>query len=288
VVKRLAVAILTVAVLVSCGARTGSAGKPSAAAKTAAAAKIKVVAATAAMPRPFSYMGDDGLAGHNIELAKAILAKLPQYNLVFEVTDFPSMFAGMDAGRYALAVNNFVLTPERKEKYLFSDPMFANRYVAVVRESDSQYPDTLDSLSVFAGKKARTNIGTNIYTAIENYNKVNPNAKIDVSYSDSEEILNLQDVVSGRLDFEILDAPMFAYYMKTSPLPLRKIELSDKAAAGMMATPYSYILIAKGQDKLAADINKALAEVIADGESKAICEKYFGEDYTPYHSVETK
>ena len=74
---------------------------------TEPAAEVRTIyAVTGASPRPFTYYGDDNeLTGQNIELVTAIFDKLPQYELVWEVTDFPSIFAGLDSDKYQLGVN---------------------------------------------------------------------------------------------------------------------------------------------------------------------------------------
>ena len=48
-----------------------------------------------------------------------------------------------------------------------------------------------------------------------------------------------------------------------------------------MAEPYSYFVLGKEETQLTKDVNKALKEVIKDGTSKKINEKYFGTDYSP-------
>ena len=50
----------------------------------------------------------------------------------------------------------------------------------------------------------------------------------------------------------------------------------------MNGEPYAFIIIEAGREDLQADINAALAEVIADGTAKELSEKYFGEDCAPY------
>jgi len=67
------------------------------------AAPRVIYAATGGSPRPFTYVDDSGkVVGHNIELVRAVFARLPQYKLEIEVTDFPSIFAGLDADRYQI------------------------------------------------------------------------------------------------------------------------------------------------------------------------------------------
>ena len=241
-----------------------------------------VYAATAGMPRQFSYVDESGkIVGHNIELVEAIFERLPQYKLVFEVTDFPSIFAGLDSDRYQLGVNNFSINDERKQKYIFTTPIFKNRYIAAVAENNTSLGDTVRTLADLAGKTTRNTVGTNMATAITNYNNAHPEALIKQDFSETNILVELQLVEAGQYDFNLIDKPLFDFYIKDFGLKLKGIELSPVVSDDMMQSPYSYILASKGSDQLVADINKALAEVIANGTSQRICKKYFGSDYTP-------
>lgn len=74
---------------------------------------------------------------------------------------------------------------------------------------------------------------------------------------------------------------MFEYYQKEYNLNLVGKTVSGQLENQLLSEPYSYFLLAKGDTKLAKDINKALKEVVKDGTSKKINEKYFGRDYSP-------
>ena len=51
-----------------------------------------------------------------------------------------------------------------------------------------------------------------------------------------------------------------------------------KIAAEQANADYSGIIVRKGEPELLAAINKALAEIKADGTYEKIADKYFGED----------
>lgn len=240
-----------------------------------------VYAATGGAPKPFTYVNDSSeLEGHNIELIKAVFDRLPQYKLVIEKTDFPSIFAGLDSDRYQIGVNNFAMNEERKEKYLYSDPIFKDQYVAIVASGNASL-DSVKSLSDLSGLSFIGEAAVNSTTAVENYNKENQDKQIKINYTEEDLVLQLQDVESGKYDFLLIDKPMYEYYNKEYNFKLKELEVSTEVSTSLMAEPYSYFLISKGNDQLQKDINKALQEVIADGTSKKINEKYFGEDYSP-------
>ncbi|MDR2803329.1 MAG: transporter substrate-binding domain-containing protein [Treponema sp.] len=263
-------AVLTAALLSGCNK------------KAPVAEVVTIYAATGGFPRPFTFVDESGkLSGHNIELIEAVFERLPQYKLQLEVTDFPSIFAGLDAGRYQIGVNNFAENEERKQKYIFSDPIFVNRYIAAVAANNTDLGSEIKDFGSLAGKTSADQVGTNMATAIENYNKEHPEAPIKNSYTESDILMVLREVEQGKWDFNLIDKPMFEAYQREFNLNLKGIELSDDVSGKLMKTPYSYLIIGKGNEQLAEDINKALNEVIADGTSKRINEKYFGSDYSP-------
>ncbi|MBP5493673.1 MAG: transporter substrate-binding domain-containing protein [Lachnospiraceae bacterium] len=240
----------------------------------------KIYAVTGASPRPFTYYGDDDqVIGQNIELVEAVFEKLPQYELVWEVTDFPSIFAGLDSDKYQLGVNNFAKNPEREEKYYFTDPIFSNAYI-VVANKDVELPDSL-SVEDLGGLKFVGQAAVNVTTLIENYNDTDPEKPVEINYTEEDLNIQLNDIQSGKYDFTIIDKPMyFGYYQPEFGYDLHAIAL---AGYGVGEGMDSYLIVSRTEEnkQLVEDINKALREVIEEGKSKEINLKYFGDDYSP-------
>ncbi len=282
--KKLSVGTLSAAILV--GSLSGCASDKNTAASDPTADGngpdvITIYAATSGSPKPFTYIDENGvLTGHNIALLTAIFDKLPQYDLVIETTEFASIFAGLDAGRYQIAANNLVKTAEREEKYIFSDPIFKNEYVAVVA-LDNDALDTVSSLGDLAGLNYIGNTAVNVTTAVESYNRENPANPIVIHYTEADIVMQLRDVESGKYDFLLMDRPMYEYYNREFGLNLSALSLSEDVSSSVMSEPYCYFVVSKGNDQLLEDINGALAEVIAEGISTEINIQYFGKDYTP-------
>ncbi len=249
--------------------------------ETTAAEPVTVYAATGGSPKPFTFVDSSNqLTGHNIELIKAIFDRLPQYKLEIEVTDFPSIFAGLDSDRYQIGVNNFAKNEKRKEKYLFTDPIFANEYVAVFAK-DNKKAESINTWEDLSGLKTISQSGINITTALENYNTANPEKAINIEYSEEDLVLQIQDVEAGKYDFVLMDKPMFEYYEKEFNFNVTGVSISSDVAKDLMEEPYSYLIVSKGNEKLVEDLNQALKEVIEDGTSKEINLKWFGSDYSP-------
>lgn len=249
-------------------------------AKSDSSEKITVVAATSGSPKPFTYEEDGELTGQNIELIKAVFEKLPQYKLKIVKVEFSSIFSGLTSGRYQIAVNNLAKNAEREKNYLFTDPIFKNSYV-VIFKNGSDKAKTADEWSDLAGLSTVGSSGVNSTTAIEEYNKANPDNTIELNYSSEDLKSQLEGVESGKYDFLVMDKPMFEYYQKEYSLDLTGKTISGDLATALMSEPYSYFVVGKEETQLAEDINAALKEVVEDGTSKQINEKYFDEDYSP-------
>ena len=249
-------------------------------AKSDSSEKITVVAATSGSPKPFTYEEDGELTGQNIELIKAVFKKLPQYKLKIVKVEFSSIFSGLTSGRYQIAVNNLAKNAEREKNYLFTDPIFKNSYVAIFKNG-SDKAKTADEWSDLAGLSTVGSSGVNSTTAIEEYNKSNPDNTIELNYSSEDLKSQLEGVESGKYDFLVMDKPMFEYYQKEYSLDLTGKTISGDLSTALMSEPYSYFVVGKEETQLAEDINAALKEVVEEGISKQINEKYFDEDYSP-------
>ena len=270
----LATLIITIGVMAACGSKTEKE------ASDTSSKKEQITIATAAMPRPFTYVDESGkLVGYDIELAEAVFSRLPQYKVKFQKTEFPSVLAGLDSGMYQLAANNFALNKERQEKYIYSDPTFENQFVIAVAEDNNE----IKSFADIAGKSAESQPGVNYTTALENFNKEHADNPVKITYTEAEILPLLQNVENGKNDFNLLDAAMLKMYQDEFGLKLKTIPLTADEQKLISENTYSYFLISKGAEgeKLAKEVNKALKEVIEDGTVSEISQKYFKGDFAP-------
>jgi ABC-type amino acid transport/signal transduction systems, periplasmic component/domain len=84
--------------------------------------KEVITIGVSAQSKPYNYYDTNNeLTGFEIDLLKAIEQQLDDYAFEFEITEFASLFAGVDSGKFDLIANNIGENPERREKYLFSE-----------------------------------------------------------------------------------------------------------------------------------------------------------------------
>lgn len=277
------VALALTAVLALSGCGSGSAEKTASAAESNNSQVRTIHAVTGGGPAPYVFRDGNKLTGQNVELVEAIFKKLPQYKLQWDIVDFSAIFSGLDSGRYQIGVNNFAWNKERAAKYLYSDPIYEIPYVIEVPKGSKITATEIDSFGDLAGKTALLDPGTAATTAVQNWNEAHPDQKINEQYTGTGSDLTskLRTLASGKVDFAIDDAPVLSYYSKKAGLDIRSITIGGDAATSITGTdPNHYLIFPKGEEQLAKDINKAFAEVVKDGDSASINQKWLGKDFT--------
>lgn len=275
----LLITIATSLLLVLSGCASQNSSNSGTSTSAPAAAKTKIVVATSGNPKPFTYVNEKNeLVGYDIEVAKAVFSQLPQYEVSFEKTEFASVLAGLDADRYQVGANNFAMNEKRKEKYIYTDATFKNQYVIAVASNRND----INSFKDLQGKTSEVNAGVNYTTALENYNKDHSDKPVKLQYTEAELLPILQNVESGKSDFQLIDAAMLQKYIIEFKLNLKTITLTEDDSK-LVGTPFSYLLVSKSAngEQLAKDINGALAKLTKDGTIGKISVKYFDKDFSP-------
>ncbi len=240
--------------------------------KEEAASKKEIIVATNASPKPFNYEENGELTGYEIELVRAIFKDSDKYDVKFEKTEWSGVFAGLDADRYQMAVNNISYTKERAEKYLYAAPTAKNPNVLVVKKDDS----SIKSLDDIGGKSTEVVQGTTSAKQLEDYNKQHSDNPTVLNYTRADFQQIMGRLSDGQFDYKIFDKIGVETVIKNQGLDnLKVIELpSDQQ-------PYVYPLLAKGQDELKTFVDKRIKELYKDGTLEKLSKQFFGDTYLP-------
>ena len=240
--------------------------------KEEAASKKEIIVATNASPKPFNYEENGELTGYEIELVRAIFKDSDKYDVKFEKTEWSGVFAGLDADRYQMAVNNISYTKERAEKYLYAAPTAKNPNVLVVKKDDS----SIKSLDDIGGKSTEVVQGTTSAKQLEDYNKQHADNPTVLNYTKADFQQIMSRLSDGQFDYKIFDKIGVETVIKNQGLDnLKVIELpSDQQ-------PYVYPLLAKGQDELKTFVDKRIQELYKDGTLEKLSKQFFGDTYLP-------
>ncbi len=209
---------------------------------------------------PFTYHDESGkLVGFDVEIGEAVAQKLG-VKAEFLEGKWDGLIAGLDANRYDTVINQVGITDARKQKYDFSEPYIASKAVLIVKTDNADIKDFPD----LKGKKAAQSLTSN-------FGKLAQDSGAELVGTDGFD-QSIQLVLTGRADATINDSLSFLDFKK------KKADAPVKIAAEQANADYSGIIIRKGEPELLEAINKALADIKADGTYDAISQKYFGAD----------
>ena len=221
----------------------------------------KLVVALEGAWQPWSYHdSSDTLVGYDVEVSRAIAEKLgvePEY----VESDWDSLFAGLDAGRYDMVCNGVEVTEERAKTYAFTTPYGYIHTALAVRKDN----EDIHSFEDLKGKTTANSLASTYMELAESYGAT-------VQGIDTlEETIQL--LTAGRIDATLNADVSFYDYLNVHPDADFKL-VAQTAEASHVAIP-----VLKSEDTAYLDaLNTAIEELRADGTLKTLSEKYFGQD----------
>ena len=243
----------------------------------------KLLVATGASPRPFTFLDeDDELTGYDIELLRLIDERVPDLEFEYQVAEFPALFAGLDSGRFNIVANNLSATEERREKYDFSDPYIEAQFgVAVAAGSPLAGATTLDEL---AGKRTFGEPGLNFTKILEAYNEAHPDRPIEIEYTELDLQSQYKKVATGGADFVFSDKVVYDGYAAGVDVAFSQLD-GAKLVEEYGTNLFSAYAISKqtpNVDHVVEELNRALRELADEGELTKLSEEFFdGLDVSP-------
>ena len=222
----------------------------------------KLVVALEGAWQPWSYHdSSDTLVGYDVEVSRAIAEKLgvePEY----VESDWDSLFAGLDAGRYDMVCNGVEVTEERAKTYAFTTPYGYIHTALAVRKDN----EDIHSFEDLKGKTTANSLASTYMELAESYGAT-------VQGIDTlEETIQL--LTAGRIDATLNADVSFYDYLNVHP------DADFKIVAQTEESSHVAIPLRKGDASatLLEAINNAIEELRADGTLKELSEKYFGQD----------
>jgi len=257
--------VLALFALAACGSASSQSGGSSTQKAGLSLADVKkdgvITVGTEGTYRPFTFhdKGSGELTGYDVDVMRAVADKLG-VDVKFEETQWDAIFAGLDAGRFDAIANQVSITDERKAKYAFSTPYTVSPGVVVVNDDDK----SISSISDLNGKTTAQSLTSNWYKLAQQNG-----AKIQSVEGWAQAVTLLKQ---GRVDATVNDRLTFLDYKTTER------DASLKVAAETGDEARNAIAFRKGSDSLVKAVDKAIAELKADGTLAQISKKYFGED----------
>lgn len=264
-----AIAAASVA-LVGCSTGGGPAtsGDPAASGESSTGLTIEqvqeegvLVVGTEGTYSPFSFHegGAGELTGYDVEIITAVAEELG-VEVEFVETQWDAIFAALDAGRVDVIANQVSITPERLERYLFSEPYTYSPGVLIVAEGSD-----IASFDDLSGR-------TSAQSLTSNWAEIATEAGADVEevegFAQAAELLR-----SGRVDATINDRLTYLDYVQSQGGETGLVDVAETEETSENALAFR-----AGSESLVTAVDEALAALAADGTLAEISERYFGED----------
>ena len=256
------------------GAKNTQATKEAVAPATAAASSS---AAAEAVGRNFVVVGVDDqsipmsfwnaetnvISGYDIDLAKEALKRAGlKYEFKPIVWDEKEDDL-LKEKKIDLIWSSLTINDERKKIFAFSTPYIKNRQGIIVRADSSIY-----GKADLRGKTVAVQKGSNGAELVRQLKGDVAPAKVDDSYEQKAD--QLSAVLAGKADAAVTDSVLLDYFSASSPGKFRVLKESlQEEEFGVAVRPSDTELLEK--------INKALAEMEADGTSQDIYKRWFGD-----------
>ncbi|MBK3628867.1 transporter substrate-binding domain-containing protein [Streptomyces sp. MBT49] len=210
---------------------------------------------------PFQSEIDGKVQGFDVSLIDLVAEDLGVKQVITD-TPFENFKTGafLNSGQCDLAAAGMTITDERKKNVDFSDPYFDATQAVLV--------DKGAGVTSLADVKAKgVKLGAQAQTTGEDYAK--KQGFDPVSFESSDAVLN--GLRTGQVKAVIIDYPVVQGWLKT------KANADAFKVVDNLNTGEQYgFTVKKGNTKLVAAINKALADARADGTYKKLYEKWIG------------
>jgi polar amino acid transport system substrate-binding protein len=227
----------------------------------------KLLIATEGTYPPFSMRGSDGeLDGLEIRVGKEIAKRLGlEYTPV--IIKWESLLVGLAADQYDFASDAMDITEARQKEVTFADGWLESggrvmtKKDSEIKKSDDIKGHAVGVLVASTWEKLATERGATVKTY---------KAESDA----------IQDLVNGNIDAVITDSIAAAYAIEASKLPLVMTE--DYLSHIQKGFPFK-----KGKPNLVKAVNKALADMIADGTYAKLTTELVGYSPAPKDPIRT-
>ena len=222
---------------------------------------------------PYIINTDHGAGGYYGELLKKIDQDLPQYKFKTTFTSQNAVFAGLQSGKYDVAMSNFWYNKERFNNYYHTRANGLDDLRLVERKNGKK----ANSLAEVAKKKLTVDpVSTSDarYSLLANYNQQHPNNKINLKgIGDQTTGDALKQVASGKYDVAVYP---YAAYKSVQTTAAGK-NLTASKSIGLQS---SYFLLHKSASnkKLTKAMNKELQKLHDNGYMEKLTKKYLYEN----------
>lgn len=215
---------------------------------------------------PWCYTEGGKLQGFEIDIWNEI-GKRSGYKIEFKQSKFSGLFGMLDSSQIDTVAHQISTTPERKEKYDFTETYAYSGYSFVVTKDKN-----IKSIEDFKGKKIGCTLGGNGEKTLKNLNK---EKGLDLQISTYDQTPMEKDVEIGRLDAAWIGTVKAKTVIEKEKMDLKLYD--PKYVYEINQYPFRREEKSKSVVK---DVNKAINSMQEDGTLTKLSEKWFKLDTT--------
>ena len=220
-----------------------------------AMAKDEIFVGTNAEFPPFEYLEKGEVTGFDIELVNEI-GKVMDADVKVLDMSFDGLLPALQMKKVDLVIAGMTATEERKKTVAFTQPYYTASQVIIVKEGNN----SIKSFDDLKGKKVAVMLGFTGDTIVSEIEGVNVE-RFNAAYAG---IMALQ---ADKVEAVVLDSEPAKNYVKQNPgLVLAEADAEQEEYA---------IALRKNDKALLEKVEKALAELKANGTYDALIKKYF-------------
>ena len=226
--------------------------------------KVISVGCEATTPGWIQSADNGELTGYDYDVWQEI-GKRTGYKIEYKVMEWDGMWSMLDQGRLDSVGEQISMSPERKEKYNFSEPYAYNVY-CLLSAKDNEELQTMDDLKTGMTISCETNTSDeNIVNAIDKQFGI----ELKKTYYDG---MSVQDVALGRCDLW----PRAETSCITTVKEVDNLKILGKTDI-LEVNAYPFAKTERGEE-LSKVVSEAIKEMHEDGTLKKLSEKWFNTD----------
>ncbi len=227
---------------------------------------------------PYSWVDEQTgkIEGFQAELFQLLKQKLSEQNLTLIANTWNTLINMLEKGEIQ-AIIGMSITPERKEKFLFTTPFKILRYKLYTTKFVF-----IRDIGYFQDPPIPIRVGVLEHSSAEAYLKKNfPKLSLR-EYADLKTAL--QDMLGGKLDFVMGYEDVVNFILKNNFPYTKRVRIKPVDIELPGGSRFYAIAVNKNYPELRDELDTALTELMEDGSLKKLEEKWF----PPYSEITTR
>ncbi|MEG0308090.1 MAG: ABC transporter permease subunit [Clostridium sp.] len=216
---------------------------------------------------PFTFSSGNEVEGFDVDVWNEIGKRLG-YDIEFKTASFSGLFGMLDSGKASTISNQITVTPEREEKYYFSDPYVYSGAQIIVKKGNSEGINSFEDLK---GKTVGVDLGSN-YEKIVKDKDINNEIEV-ITYQSTDAAFN--DLMLGRIQGVVVDRISALVTINEKGLELELV--GEPIEEIYNAFPFQKT---EENKALVEKINQVLSDMKNDGTFEKISKQWLNTDIT--------